>query len=140
MNKCLLLSLAFLAGCVTINSPYLIDMGDYSTWEPYGYFYSGIPSDMPEHIVYAKEKGEKAQLQDILNYMATYHECRRKGRVVVKALVDINGYVIEPRVIESLGMVCDDLAVSAVKVMAFEPATLNDEPVQMIVFLPLTIR
>ena len=140
MIKYLILSLAFLGGCATMSSPYLIERGDYSTWEPYGYFYSGIPSEMPEHLVYAEEKGDKAQLQDILNYLLTTHECRRTGRIVVKALIDVNGYVIEPRVVESLGTVCDDLAVNAVKIMAFHPATLNEEPVQMVVRLPLTIR
>jgi len=55
-----------------------------------------------------------------------------EGMVILKILVDVDGKVIDVRVLKSLGNVgCDEAAVKAAKQCLFEPALQRDKPVKV---------
>ncbi len=61
-----------------------------------------------------------------------------EGMVILKILVDVDGKVIDARVLKSLGNVgCDEAAVKAAKKCLFEPALQRDKPVKVWVSYPV---
>ena len=61
-----------------------------------------------------------------------------EGMVILKILVDVDGKVIDARVLKPLGNVgCDEAAVKAAKKCLFEPALQRDKPVKVWVSYPV---
>ncbi|MCK4271997.1 energy transducer TonB [bacterium] len=61
-----------------------------------------------------------------------------EGMVILKILVDVDGKVIDARVLKSLGNVgCDEAALEAAKKCLFEPALQRDKPVKVWVSYPV---
>ena len=61
-----------------------------------------------------------------------------EGMVILKILVDVDGKVVDAKVLKSLGNVgCDEAAIEAAKKCAFEPALQRDKPVKVWVSYPV---
>lgn len=61
-----------------------------------------------------------------------------EGMVILKILVDVDGKVIDAKVLKSLGNVgCDESAIEAAKKCLFEPALQRDKPVRVWVSYPV---
>jgi protein TonB len=61
---------------------------------------------------------------------------RAEGTVVIEALVDEQGRVADARVVKSIPLL-DPSALDAAKQWEFKPATLNGEPVPVLLMLEI---
>ena len=83
-------------------------------------------------------------LQAIINnaiYPPIAIEARQEGKVVVDALIGIDGIVKEVRVLKGMpGTGLDDAAMAAVLKTPFSPASQRDKPVQVRMAIPVDFR
>ncbi len=75
-------------------------------------------------------KGGISKILENLKYPVTAERVGIQGEVIVKAVVDQYGFVIDTKVIKGLGYGCDEAAEIAVLKTKFEPGEENDEPVR----------
>ncbi len=73
-----------------------------------------------------------------------YPEAARRmgvtGTVVLRAVIDERGDVVDVRVVRGLPMGCGDAAADAVRSWRYRPATLNDRPVSVELDVRVTFR
>lgn len=60
-----------------------------------------------------------------------------KGTVVIKALIDEYGEVLDAQVIKSLGYGCDDIARNAIYFAKFKPGIQKGKPVRVMMTIPI---
>jgi periplasmic protein TonB len=98
------------------------------------YVAPGIPSavalDSPPH----------ARLQMAPQYPAPARSEGRSGDVTVEFIVDEQGRVLEPRVVNSTDSIFDTAAVQAVAKWRFEPGTVHGRVVRFRMAVPLVFR
>src|SRR5579864_3845535 len=98
------------------------------------------PPNEPSEIL--RIEGEVTKPSKLYAPMPIYTEMARKARlqgvVVVEAILDQDGCVVQPRVSKGLPMGLDAAAVTAVKHWVFTPATLAGRPVK--VYYTLTVK
>jgi len=82
--------------------------------------------------------------QPIVQVQPEYPEVARKagleGRVIVAAVVDENGNVIQASILYSGNPIFNEVALNAVKKIKFKPARLKDKPVKAIVRIPFVFK
>ncbi|MES3630340.1 MAG: TonB family protein [Longimonas sp.] len=64
--------------------------------------------------------------------------CPVRGRVSIQFVVDEEGSVPEARVLEGIHEECDQMAIKAIKHMAFSPPTIGGEPTPILLSIPVT--
>jgi len=75
-------------------------------------------------------------LSNAIHYPRSARELGIEGRVLVNALVSIEGLVIETRITEALDPELDKIVVNAVKRTAFEPALRKGKPASVWISIP----
>jgi len=74
----------------------------------------------------------------------TYPEVARKaeieGQVKIAVLIDKFGNVIDTKIEKSLPGGCDDAAIAAIKSVKWKPAMQRDEPVQVVMHIPIHFK
>ncbi len=65
---------------------------------------------------------------------------RIQGLVILEAIINKDGEVVDVKVLKSLNSFCDDAAVEAAKQWIFEPGTQNDIPVDVVMTLTVQFR
>jgi protein TonB len=82
--------------------------------------------------------------QPLVQVQPEYPEVARKagleGKVIVAAVVDENGDVIEASILYSSNPIFNEVALNAVKKIKFKPARLKDKPVEAIVRIPFVFK
>jgi TonB family protein len=73
-------------------------------------------------------------------YTEIARRARIQGYVIVEAIIDKSGNVIEARIVKPLPMGLDQAAIEAVSRWKFEPATLNGKPVDVYYNLTINFR
>ena len=80
---------------------------------------------------------------DAIQKRLVYPDFARKagveGKVLVYALIDADGTVINTRVMQSV-VGCDDAAVNAIKAVKWKPAMQRDRPVKVWVMVPVEFK
>lgn len=71
------------------------------------------------------------------NYPDIARKAGIEGFVILKLLVDVDGSVLDAKVLQSLNKVCDEEAVKAAKASLFRPAKQRDKPVRVWVAFPV---
>ncbi len=79
--------------------------------------------------------GSMENLVDEIQYPERAKRASLEGRVTVAFIVDKNGTVRYPTVIQGLGAGCDEEALRAVRLARFSPGQLNGAPVNVITSL-----
>jgi TonB family protein len=73
-----------------------------------------------------------------------YPEFARKdgieGEVLVEAIIDERGEIVETKIIESLGAECDKEAIRAIQSVRWKPATKQGIPVRSQVSIPINFK
>jgi protein TonB len=110
----------------------------------------GVPDAPPEPVVVAPRRpiplhsGIKAPVK-VVNVMPTYPPLARaaqvKGVVILEAVIDVSGSVTSARVLRGYPLL-DQAALDAVQQWKFTPATLNGEPIPVVmtVTVQFTLR
>jgi protein TonB len=70
-------------------------------------------------------------------YPEVARKARVQGTVLVEAIIDPAGNVVDARVLSDIGMGCGQAALDAIRSWKYEPATLNGRPVR--VYLTVTV-
>jgi protein TonB len=70
-------------------------------------------------------------------YPEVARKARRQGTVIVEAVIDRAGYVVDARILREVGLGCGDAAVNAIRTWRYAPALLNGRPVS--VYLTVTV-
>jgi TonB family protein len=98
------------------------------------------PQNEPSSIL--RLEGEVTKPSKLYSPMPVYTEMARKARlqgvVVVEAILDQDGCVVQPHVLKGLPMGLDKVAVATVRQWVFAPATLAGRPVK--VYYTLTVN
>lgn len=72
------------------------------------------------------------------SYPETARKARRQGVVILEAIIDTSGNVVDVRVLRDIGLGCGDAALQAIRAWRYEPATLNGRLVS--VYLTITVN
>jgi protein TonB len=64
-------------------------------------------------------------------YPEVARKARIEGTVLVEAIIDQVGSVVDARVLNDIGMGCGQAALDAIRGWRYEPATLNGRPVSV---------
>jgi protein TonB len=70
-------------------------------------------------------------------YPEVARKARIEGTVIVEAVIDPAGNVVDARVLSDIGMGCGQAALDAIRSWKYEPATFNGRPVR--VYLTVTV-
>ena len=62
------------------------------------------------------------------------------GDVIVRFIIDENGKVIQPEIIDTFNLVLNDVIIDKVKQMKFSPPLQNGRPVRVRYKLPITFK
>ena len=73
-------------------------------------------------------------------YPQSAKEAGIEGKVVVKAIIDEKGNVVDAEVIKSVNEDCDNAAVDAIKKTKFTPGIKDDKPVKTEVTIPIMFK
>jgi TonB family protein len=85
--------------------------------------------------------GGMAAIQKNLIYPEVARKAGVEGTVLVQSVIDVNGDVIETRIIKSLGdSGCDEAAANAIKAIKWKPAYKEDKPVNVQIAIPVIFR
>ena len=84
--------------------------------------------------------GGLASLQKKVNYPEEARKANEQGRVIVQFIVDKQGNVKDPQVIQGVSQALDEEAIRVVKQADFEPGTQDGEPVRVQYSLPITFK
>ncbi len=90
--------------------------------------------DMPEIV------GGMDALYDVLEYPEIAKQAGVEGRVVVQFIIDENGNVIDPQVVQGVGAGLDEAAVEAIQQVEFEPGRQRGRPVAVQYTIPVNFR
>ncbi len=91
--------------------------------------YEGEVDEYPEPIVYVQPEYPKEALEKGL-----------EGKVLVEAVIDENGNVIDARIKYSDNEIFNEAALAAMRKMKFKPAKRNGRPVKVRVIQPFTFK
>lgn len=99
----------------------------------------GLQSDLAgEGLVLPEMIGGLNALQKEVNARLKKTDCPVRGKVTIVYVVDEAGKVLDAAPAAGIHEVCDTIAVEAVKVMNFTPATKNGEFVRIRMGTPVT--
>lgn len=73
-------------------------------------------------------------------YPEIARKTRIEGMVILEAIINKSGDVVDIKVLKSLNSLCDKAAIDAAKQWKFEPGTQNDIPVDVIMTLTVQFR
>jgi len=98
--------------------------------------------------LFAQEKLDKepfpsggiGELAKNVKYPEEAMKANIEGKVIVKAVINEKGEVVETEVLKSLGHGCDEAAVEAVKVTKFTPGEKNGKKVKAEVTIPISFK
>lgn len=97
-----------------------------------------------EIFVAVEEQPELIGGMDALHEAVEYPKMARKGgiegRVIVQFVVDEEGNVQDPRVIQGVHTLLDEAAIEAVEAQKFKPGKQRGKPVKVRMSLPVTFR
>ena len=97
------------------------------------------PAPEPEPVGPYKVGGEVSRPVKVSGPEPRYSEIARRARiqgvVVIRAIIDKTGSVVDIRVVDGLGFGLDEATVSAVERWRFEPARRRGEPVDVVLDL-----
>lgn len=80
-------------------------------------------------------------IQRNLEYPEIARKAGIEGRVIVNVLVDVDGSVVETKILKSLGHSgCDEAAVKAIRTVKWKPAKQRDRPVKVWVGIPVIFK
>lgn len=80
---------------------------------------------MPEPI------GGWGRVRRSVKYPEEAKNAKVEGKVVVQFIVDENGDVVDPVVLEGIGSGCDEAAIAAIQNVSFKPSTMQGKPVKV---------
>jgi protein TonB len=78
-------------------------------------------------------------IQDRLRYPDFARKAGVEGKVLVYALIDVDGTVANTKVMQSL-VGCDEAALTAIKAVRWKPGMQRDRPVKVWVMVPVEFR
>ncbi len=85
--------------------------------------------------------GGFAAIQRNLDYPEIARKAGIEGRVIVNVLVDVNGQVVETKILKSLGHSgCDESAIKAIRAVKWKPARQRDRAVKVWVGIPVIFK
>jgi TonB family protein len=84
--------------------------------------------------------GSMANILKDLRYPEEARKAGVEGRVVIKFVVDNNGRVRSPEVVEGIGHGCDEEALRVISASTYKPATKNGVPVNVMYSAPILFR
>ncbi|MBK7632582.1 MAG: energy transducer TonB [Ignavibacteriales bacterium] len=73
-------------------------------------------------------------------YPQTAKDAGIEGKVIVKAIIDEKGNVVETEVVESVNTDCDKAAMDAIKKTKFTPGIKDNKPVKAEVTIPIMFK
>jgi protein TonB len=101
----------------------------------------GFPHGVPEPATVLRLAPEMTPPRAIVLTQPIYPEvarkARRQGTVIVEAVIDRAGYVVDARILREVGLGCGEAAVNAIRTWRYAPALLNGRPVS--VYLTVTV-
>ncbi|NLH11477.1 MAG: energy transducer TonB [Holophagae bacterium] len=71
-------------------------------------------------------------------YPETARKARRQGVVILEAIIDTSGNIVDVRVLRDIGLGCGEAALQAIRGWRYQPATLNGRLVS--VYLTITVN
>ena len=89
---------------------------------------------------YPEPVGGIEELVKNLVYPASAKESGVEGKVLVKAIIDEKGNVIETSILKSVSEDCDRAAMDAIKKTNFTPGIKNNKPVKAEVTIPIMFK
>lgn len=104
------------------------------------------PAEEEDIIFVAYDKGPEpiggfAAIQRNLVYPDIARRAGVEGQVIIHALIDTKGTVVDTKVLRSLGNNgCDEAAIAALKKTKWKPAEQRDKPVKVWVSIPVIFR
>ncbi len=84
--------------------------------------------------------GGLASIHRAVRYPALAKKAGIEGRVIVQFVVDEQGRVVDPVVVQGIGAGCDEEAIRAVRRARFRPGTQRGTPVKVKMSLPVLFR
>ncbi len=80
-------------------------------------------------------------IQRKLKYPDIARKAGIEGKVIVNVLVDVDGRVVDAKILKSLGHSgCDEAAIEAIKSVRWKPAKQRDRPVKVWVGIPVIFK
>jgi protein TonB len=73
-------------------------------------------------------------------YPISAKEAGIEGKVLVKAIIDENGYVTETSILKSVNKDCDKAAMDAIKKTKFTPGIKDNKPIKAEVTIPVMFK
>jgi protein TonB len=134
----------FVSGCaLKSNKPKTQQAYAVQIRETVSFDESPYPPPAPTQIVF-DVYGLDEPPQPLVQVQPEYPEEARKGglkgRVIVVAVVDESGDVIQASIHSSTNPIFNEAALEAAKKMKFKPGRLKDKPVKVKVLIPLVFR
>jgi periplasmic protein TonB len=83
--------------------------------------------------------GIEAMIKNVV-YPVSAKDAGVEGKVLVKAIIDENGYVTETSILKSVNDDCDNAAMDAIKKTKFTPGIKDDKPVKAEVTIPVMFK
>ena len=99
-----------------------------------------IPDEIPIFVwseVMPEPIGGLATIQKKVTYTEIAKRIGIEGKVIVEAIVDEKGNVIEAKVVKSLGFGLDEEALQAVQMTKFSPGLQRGKPVRVRINIPI---
>ena len=85
--------------------------------------------------------GGFSAIQRKLKYPDIARKAGIEGKVIVNVLVDVDGRVVDAKILKSLGHSgCDEAAIQAIKSVRWKPAKQRDRPVKVWVGIPVIFK
>jgi len=100
---------------------------------------TGEPVEPPRRIG-GDVKAPVAIARSAPPYPEAARKIRIEGVVLVEAVIDEAGNVVDARVLKDIGMGCGRAAVEAIRTWRYEPATLNGRPVSVYLEVRVSFR
>ena len=91
----------------------------------------GAATGEPPRRIGGDVKAPVAIVRSAPPYPEAARKMRIEGVVLVEAVIDEAGNVVDARVLKEIGMGCGQAAVEAIRAWRYEPATLNGRPVSV---------
>jgi TonB family C-terminal domain len=140
----LLILFPFVSGCaLKSNKPKTQQADTIQIRETVSFDEFSPPPPAPTQTVFEVYEVDESP-QPIVQVQPEYPEEARKagleGKVIVAAVVDENGDVIEASILYSGNPIFNEVALNAVKKIKFKPARLKDKPVKAIVRIPFVFK
>jgi protein TonB len=103
---------------------------------------SSPPPSAPTQVfeIYNLDEPPQPLVQVQPEYPEKAKKAKLEGRVIVVAVVDENGDVIEASIHHSTNPIFNDAALEAAKKMKFKPGRIKDKPVKAIVRIPFVFK